>query len=124
MGERNDRCRGQLEALSDAGRERRKAEQPSECQAADRDDQTRLQQRELPVAPERAQLLLVRRRRPVAAAGRCAARVAARDGRAVEGGVELVLVELEPAAQSPAGASTPGEPLLSLDDARRLTEEI
>src|ERR1700759_582483 len=115
MGEGYDRRSPSLEALPDAGRERGQAEQPAQREAADRDDQTWAQQLELPVAPERAELLLMRRRRPVAASGRRTARVAARDGGAVEGAVELVLGELEPAAQRPARAPAPGQPLLSLD---------
>ena len=39
--------------------------------------------------------------------------IAARDRRAVEGRVELVLVELEPAAERPAGAAAPRQTLLS-----------
>ena len=80
--------------------------------------------RELPVAPELAELLLARRRRPVAAARRRPARVAARDRAAVERLVELVPVELEPAAQGGAGAAAPGPPLLALDDAGRLAVEV
>ena len=114
----------QLVPLADARRERREAEQPPQREPADRDDQARPQQLELPVAPERAELLLARRRRPVAAARRGAAGIAARDGGAVEGRVELVLVELEPAAERPAGAPAPRQPLLSLDDARRLAEQV
>ena len=60
---------------------------------------SRAQQLELPVAPERAQLLLARLGRAVAAAGRRAARIAARDRGAVEGRVELLLAELEPLAE-------------------------
>ena len=74
-------------------------EQALDREPADRDDQRRAQELELPVAPELAELLLAGRRRPVAAAGRRPARVAARDGGAVEGRVELVLVQLEPAPE-------------------------
>ncbi len=67
-------------------------EQPPRREPADGDDETRAQQPKLPLAPERAQPLLVRRRRPVAAAGSRAAGIAPRDRRAVERGVELVLL--------------------------------
>ncbi len=50
--------------------------------------------------------------------------IAARDRGAVEGRVELVLLELEPAAQRPAGTPAPRQPFLSLDDAGRLAEEV
>src|SRR5215468_10706810 len=91
------------------------AEQPARCKAADRNDQSRPDQAQLPVAPEGAQFLLRRGRRAVAAARRRLARVAACDRGAVEGGVELVLVELKPAAESPAGAAAPRQPLQTLD---------
>src|SRR5207247_3335808 len=60
------------------------------------------EQFELPVPPELAELLLARRRRPVAAAGRCPAGIAARDRGAVERRIERILVQLEPAAERPA----------------------
>src|SRR5436190_7024230 len=100
------------------------AEQPPRGEAADRDDEPRADQLELPFAPERAEVLLARRRRPVAAAGGGAPGITARDGRAVEAGVELVLVELEPAPQAPAGAAAPGPALLALDDPWRLAEHV
>ena len=50
--------------------------------------------------------------------------IAAGHGRAIERGVERLLVQLEPAAQHLAGAAPPGQTLLALDDARRLAEEI
>src|SRR5262249_54460940 len=77
-----------------------------------------------PVAPEGAQLLLRRRRCAVAAARRRLARVAAGDRGAVEGGVELVLVELKPAAESPAGAAAPRHPFHTLDLPGRPAEPI
>ena len=61
-------------ALADRLGQSRDAEQPPQRQSADGDDQVGSQQLELPVAPELAEVLLARRRRPVAAAGR-------RDGR-------------------------------------------
>src|SRR4029077_6634593 len=122
--QRDDGRPVQLEPLADAGSERGAAEQPSQREASDRDDHLWPQQLELPLAPEGAELLLARRRRAVAAAGRGAPRVAARHRRAVEGRVEVVLLELEPAAKRPAGAATPREPLFSLDHARRLAEHV
>src|SRR5262249_20993388 len=81
-------------------------------------------QAQLPIAPKGAELLLRRGRRAVAAAGRRLARVAAGDRGAVEGGVELVLVELEPAAESPAGAAAPRQPFHALDLPGRLAEHV
>src|SRR4029077_6343353 len=43
---------------------------------------------------------------------------------AVEGGVECLFVEFEPAAQRAAGAAPPGCTFLPLDDPRRLAVEI
>src|SRR4029453_2618185 len=83
------------------------AEQAARREPADRHDQARTDELELPVAPERAELLLLRRWRPVAASARSASRVATRDRRTVERRVERVLVELEPAAQRLAAAPGP-----------------
>src|SRR2546421_5703545 len=113
-----------LETHSDALGDAPHTEQPARCEAADDDGEPGLQQLEFPVAPERAQLLLARRRRPVAPSGRSAPRVAARDGRAVEGGIKGVLVHVEPAAQRPAGPAAPGTPLLSLLHSGRLAEHV
>ena len=68
------RPRRPLEALADTGCELRLAEHAAQREPADGDDEAGPQQLELPVAPGLAQLLLARRRRPVAAAGRRAAR--------------------------------------------------
>src|SRR5215217_6558041 len=103
---------------------RPQAEQPPRREPADGDDEARAQQSQLPLAPERAEALLLRRRRPVAAAGRRAAGVAARDRRAVERGVELVLLELEPPPEGLAGAAAPRPPFLALQDPRRLPVQI
>ena len=73
---------------------------------------------------QKAQSSCSRRRRLPVAALRVLARVAARDRGAVEGRVELVLVELEPAAQRSAGAAAPRAALLALDDARGLAEHV
>src|SRR5690349_9034026 len=94
-----------LVAAADALGHALEAKQAPGGETTHRDDQPRLDQRELPVAPERAELLLGRRRPAVAPAARRLPRVAARDGRAVERLVELVLVEPEPAAQRAAGAA-------------------
>src|SRR5215471_9667889 len=124
VGERDDGRFVEHVPLADALRQRRQAEEPPQRETADRDDEPRAEQLELPVAPEGAELLFARRRRPVAAAGRCATGVAARHRGAVEGGVEVALLELEPAAERPAGTPAPRQPFLSLDHARRLAEEI
>src|SRR6266508_361870 len=113
-----------LEALPDARIEARETEQPASGKPADRDDQPGPQQAKLPLLPERTELLLPRGRRPVTTAARCASRVAARDRGAVERRVELLLVELEPPAQGLACATTPGTALFSLDDSRRLPENV
>ena len=68
--------------------------------------------------------MLARRRRAVAAARRGAPGVAARDRGAVEGRVELVLLELEPTAERPPRAAAPRQPLLSFDNAGRLAVEV
>ena len=52
------------------------------------------------------------------------ARVAARHRRAVERRVEGLLVEVEPAAQRPAGAPAPRPPLLALHDPGGLPEQV
>ena len=100
------------------------AEQLPDREPAHRDDQPRLHQPELPLAPERAQLLLTGGRSPVTAAGSRTTRIAASDRGAVERRVERVLVEPEPAAQRLAGPTSPWPALLALDHARRLAEEI
>src|SRR2546429_6631618 len=114
----------QLEAPADAVGEARDTQEAADREAAYRDDQRRPQDLQLPVAPERAQLLLSRRRRPVAAARRRVPRITARHRRAIERRVELVLVHLEPAPQRPAGAATPGPPLLTFDDAGCLAVHV
>src|SRR5207248_2432019 len=103
---------------------RRYSQQAARGQAADRDDERRADDREFPLAPERAEVLLFRRRRAVAAARRRLARVTARDGRAVEELVELVLLEAEPRAQRAAGPAPPRPPFEALLDARSLTVEV
>ena len=120
MRQRDRDGRAALVSRPDAFGHAPHAEQASGGEPADRHDQLRLQQPQLVVAPELAQVLLDRGRRPVAAAGRVAAGVAAGDGGAVEGRVEDVLVQLEPPAQRLAGSAPPRQPLLALDDARRL----
>jgi hypothetical protein len=66
----------------------------------------------------------MRRRGAITAAGRRLARIAARHRGAVEGRVEVVLVELEPASQRSAGSAAPRATLLALDRARRLAEHV
>ena len=87
-------------------------------------DQPRPKEPKLPLAPELAQLLLASRGRPVAAASRRTARVAARHRGAVERRVELVLVHRQPAPQRLPGAPAPRPSLLSLDHSRRLSEDV
>ena len=53
-----------------------------------------------------------------------AARVAARDGRAVERRVERLLVEVEPPAQRLSGAAAPRQPLPAFLDPGRLAEHV
>src|SRR5204862_4316789 len=96
-----------LEAAADALGDAFQAQQSSCCDSAHGHDQARADESQLPVAPECAELLLAGCGRAVASTGRRLPGVAARDGCAVEGGVERVLVELEPAAQRPAGAAAP-----------------
>src|SRR5581483_8452479 len=118
MRERHDRRPVELEPAADAVGEARVAEQSPQREPADRDDELRTHELELPVAPELAEILLARRRRPVAASRRCPPRVAAGHRRAEERRVEGRLVELEPAAERLAGAAPPRQPLLALDDPR------
>src|SRR5205823_2993246 len=125
MGEWDrDDTAGQLVPVANALAHRRYSQQAARGQAADRDDQRRADDRELPLAPERAEVLLLRRRRAVAAARRRLARVTAGDRGAVEGLVELVLLQPEPPAQRPAGAAPPRPSLEAFLDARRLAEEV
>src|SRR3954463_9616207 len=76
MRQRNCHRVAYLESLSDRRVQARDPEQPSDREPADGDDQPRPQQRELPLAPERAELLLAGGRRPVTAAAGCPARIA------------------------------------------------
>src|SRR5215470_3051146 len=115
MRKRDRRCAVGLVAAADALGDALQAEQPSRGKAADGDDQARADQAELPVAPEGAELLLAGRRRPVSPARGRLARIAARDRGAIEGGVELVLVELQPPAEGSAGPAAPRQPFNALD---------
>src|SRR6476646_5570225 len=81
---------------SDAALEVGDAEQLLDGERADRDDQRGPDQPQLPLPPEGAELLFLALWLPVAAF-RVSAGVAARDRSAVEGRVELVLVDPEPA---------------------------
>src|SRR5439155_14724981 len=124
MGQRDDGHAVVLVARADALGELREPEQAPERETADGHDELRPQELELPVAPELAQLLLARRRRAVAAPGRRAARVTPGHRGTVEGPVEGLLVELEPAAQRAACPAAPREPLLSLVDTWSLSVHI
>src|SRR5262249_45473418 len=111
-------------AAADARGKPGDAEELRDREAADRDDQLRLKDRELPFAPKRAELLLARCRRAVAAPRSGASRIAAGDRRAVERRVELLFVQLEPAPQGLARAATPGAALLAFDDPGRLAVHV
>src|SRR5439155_23029112 len=100
------------------------AEQVPDRQAANRHHEPWAEEPELPVPPERAERLLEWGRRAVAATRRGVAGIATRHRGAVEGAVERILVELEPASQRLSGAAAPGSTLLPLDRARRLPEQI
>jgi hypothetical protein len=124
MRERDDERARVLEGGADALVEWAPPEQARDREPADRDDQLRAQDPQLPIEPERAQLLLARGRDAIARSRRRSPRVAPGDRGAVEGGVERLLVEIEPAAQVLAGASAPGPPLLPLDHAGRLPVHV
>src|SRR5581483_5920297 len=114
----------ELEPLADALGEGRSPEERADREAADGDDELRPDQLQLPAAPERAQLLLARRRRAVAAPGWRTPRIAARHRGTEERRVELVLAHVEPPAQRLSRAPAPGKPLLALDDAGRLPDHV
>src|SRR5581483_3482166 len=124
VGEGHDDRSSVHVALADRLAERADAEQPSEREPADGHDQRRLEQAQLVLVPARAERLLDRRGRAVAAAGGGLARVAARNRGAVEGGVEVVLLQPQPAAQGGARAPAPGPALLALELSRRLAEQV
>src|SRR5437867_8674663 len=111
---------GTADATGEAG----DSQQRPDRQSAHRDDQPRPQELHLPVSPERAQLPLPWRRRTIASSGWHASWIAARHRGAVEGGVELVLVQLQPAPQRLARTPPPGPALLTLDDAGGLAVEV
>src|SRR5712691_3559009 len=124
MGEGHDRRAVQLVAPADALGEAGDAKKPADREAADRDDEARPQDPQLPLAPERAELLLAERRRAVSPAGRRAAGIATRHRGAVERRVELVLVQVEPAPERFARAATPWPALLTLDDTGSLAVHV
>src|SRR5204862_7773370 len=98
----------EVETAPDALSKPGSSENPLDREPAHGDEEPRAQQLELPLPPEGAELLLAGRGRPVAAAARGPPRIAAGDRGAVEGRVELLLVETEPASQRLAGAAAPG----------------
>src|SRR4051794_38778615 len=124
MGQWDDDGPGVIECGADALVERASSQQAADRKATDCDDQLGPQQVQLPLEPEPAQFLLPRGGHPVARARRRAAGIAARDGSAVEGGVEGLLVEVEPAPQVLSRAPAPGAPLLPLDHAGRLAVHV
>src|SRR5262249_49107323 len=113
-----------VEPLADARSETRQTKQAAGRQSTDGHDQPWLQEAQLPLAPERAELLLAWRRGTVSPSGGGLPRVTARHRRAVERAIESLLVELEPAAQVLAGAPAPGSVLRSFDGAGRLPVEV
>ena len=113
----------ELVARADALGQAGPSEQTPHGQAADEQDETRPEQPQLPVEPEGAEVPLDWCRRAVAPPGWVPARVAAGDRGAVEGLVERLLVELEPAAERAPGTAAPRASLQALDDTGRLTDD-
>src|SRR6266542_742677 len=124
MRERDDGRALALVAAPDAGRQPADPEEALDCEPADRNDQGRPDDPQLPVAPERAELLLPRGRRAVTAPRRRAPGIAARHGGAVVRRVERVLVQLAPAPPGLSRAATPGATLLAFDDAGGLSIHV
>src|SRR5437763_13979701 len=124
MGQRHDRGSVVVETHADAVCEAGAAEQAADRQTADRHDELRAEKTKLPLAPERAKFLLLRRGRSVTFACLRAPGIAAGHGRAVERRVELALVHLKPAAECSSCLAAPRPPLLALDDPRRLAEHV
>src|SRR5437879_1830449 len=124
MRQRNGHRLAVLEALADARVETRQPEQAPRRETPDGNDQPGTQQAQLPLPPERTELLLSRGRRPIASASRCPPGVTTRHGRAIERLVELVLVQLQPAPQGLPGPPAPRAALAAFDDARRLSEHV
>ena len=124
MGQRNHGGAVELVPAADARREPADPQQPPDREPAHGNDQPRTDDLELPLAPEPAQRLFVRRRRTVAASRGRPSWIAAGDGRAVERLVELVLLEREPAPQRLTRAAAPRPPFLALDDSRRLAVHV
>ena len=123
MGERDhDRVVDDV-ALADAFGQRPRADDRGCREAADREDQRGAEKAKLLDAPRCTEAPLGGRRRSIAAA-RDAARVAARDRRAVERRIERLLVELEPRTQRATGPALPRRAGGALDDSRRLPVEI
>src|SRR5215207_6634998 len=87
-----------LVAIPDAFRQSGDSEEFPDREAANRNDQLRANELELPHPPERAKLPLTRCGRTVATPGGCTSGIAAGDRGAIEPAVELVLVHLQPAA--------------------------
>src|SRR5882724_2859194 len=124
MGQRNDCCSVALVAAADARRQTRDAEQAADGEPAHGDDQPRSQQLELPVRPERTELLLAGCGSAIAATREGTSWITPCHRRAIEGSVELVLLEVEPAAERLACAAAPRPPLLSFDHAGRLAVHV
>src|SRR5947208_694157 len=124
MGERDRRDAVELVPAADAVDEAHAPQHPLDREAADGHDERRAQEPELPLTPERAELLLARRGRAVAATAQGTSRIAAGDRRAVEGRVELLLVEAEPAAERPSRTASPGASLDAFDDTGSLPEDV
>ena len=124
VGERHDDCVVPDVALADALGERADAEDPAGGEQADGDDERRLQETELLVAPGGTKGLLGGRRRPVAAPRRGPSRIAARHRGAVERGVEDILLEAQPPAERLSRATAPRAPLRALDEPGCLPDQV
>ena len=123
MRQRNRDGVAQFEPRADAACETREAQNAPDCKPAHRDDQPGPEQLEFPLEPEAAELELARARRPVATSAWVPPGIAARDGRAVEGRVEPLFVQLQPATKSLARAAAPRTALLAFDDSWRLPDD-
>ncbi len=99
------------------------AENTVRREAAHRDDESRPKETELAIEPTPAQLELGGRRPAVSSPSCVPSRIAAGHRAAVEGPVEALLVEFEPASKRPPGAAAPWAAFLRLDDARRLPDQ-
>src|ERR1044072_2843000 len=122
MRERNRDSVAELEPRADAAGQAGDPEHALDRKPSDRDNQARPEKAKLPLEPEAAEVELTWARRPIPSPARMPARIAARDRAAVEGRVERVLVQLEPAAECLAGPPAPGPALPPFDAAGGLAD--